>query len=287
MGSTSFHRDTPESRAEAGSTANVTYYSWRVARRDPKWLQKNTGWGSHRAVYPYAETENLSAHLVRMPGGQRAPWHAYPSTRENLFLCTVGEVEFSAASTLFPLKPLDMLFCRGVAYSYQNPGFSDSLFWVLNRRRVGASESRATGTSTTYYESVPGEDPDALDRMRFVRWDDYRRQFEWEQYEGNSTLSQTWGSHRCTYPYLEWMGVKGRMIRVPPAQKRANRIATDVLYVGLGGEMDFEFSDRTYRLSSLDVLAVAAGVPHEHVNVGMDDALFFEVTPTSEQSPVV
>jgi quercetin dioxygenase-like cupin family protein len=209
-----------------------------------------------------------------MPGGQRAPWHAYPQTRENLFLCVAAEVEFSAGSSVFPLKPFDMLFCRGVPYRYQNPDSADTLFWVLTKKRQGATQASATGQGTTYYDTEPAGEPVAMNRMRIVRWEAYRRDFQWDHAE-----SDTWGSRRCTYPDLNWLGVRGRIVKIPPAHTGVTNLATDAVVVGLSGKMDFQVGSVTYQVGALDALAVSPNILLEYVNGGMCDALLFEMTP--------
>src|SRR5258707_12682603 len=101
MDSSSTRESLSGSSGEDGVAPRVVCRSWSDARRHPKWVSPNTGWGSYRATYPWLETEHLTSGHLLVPGGQRSPWHGKRrqfEDLENLVICVAGEIEFSVAS---------------------------------------------------------------------------------------------------------------------------------------------------------------------------------------------
>ncbi len=258
-----------------------SHFRWEEFRRDPKWHLKGGEWGSLRAVYPSLLSANLAVHLVRVPGGQRSPWHAAAAgkiTTNRLILHLVGEIEFSIASKVFPLAPLDILTLNDSPYSYQNPGFSDALFWTISRRdreRLYSREQRATGAGATYWESEPPQDPNAAERIQHMRWEEYRRNIDWRQ-----PNSENWGSHLGAYPGIEIERLRGMMFRLPAGQAiQPEELPHDALFFGVQGEIEFQVGPDIYPLGRLDLIAVAPQRSFRYINAGFTDALFFEVAP--------
>jgi hypothetical protein len=271
--------------------------------RDPMWLEANTGWGSHRLSYPAIQSSELTARLLRMPAGQRSPWHGsagwpelgapFPPVGDGcIFFNVEGEVEFFAGGSSFLMKPCDMLLINAVVYSYQNPGFSDVLFWTLQPNRSATMESiskaphaghvwqgdplatRMIG-SHPYYDSEPSHSLEDLDRISVIHWDDYRRaEIAWHG---------EWGSHWGTYPLLG-AEVQGRMIRVPAGQRvQRNELPHEVLFLGTRyGSLDFHIERSVCPLGIRDALVVPAKQSFKCVNVGSDEALVFEVWPRGQ-----
>jgi quercetin dioxygenase-like cupin family protein len=91
--------------------------------------------------------------------GQTSPWHSVPS--DVLWIQLLGEVEFTAAGELWPLRPLDILVIpANVPYIYTNVTFTEALFFDVFHKRP-------TGQKNLYWESDPGwpirEDAPLLD----------------------------------------------------------------------------------------------------------------------------
>lgn len=250
----------------------VVAHSWVETRRDPRWLEINTGWGSHRAVYPYLELGCLSAHLVGVPAGQRSPWHSRSGGREVLFLGVAGELEFAVPDGIYPLDPCDVLVSGSVPYSYQNLGVTPAFFWVLNERHEGAKEARASGRSSTYYDEAPS-DP-TLDRtMGASPWAAQRRLLEWP-------AGEAWGSLIGAYPPVGCRGITGRIRRLPAGQVAdLGPLPAEALYFGLEGNLELVAGEAKVPLGLRDAAAVPAGVAAQLVAADQSDALLFELHP--------
>ena len=107
-----------------------------------KWLGPDVEWGSLRAGVSAWSLPGMSVSLMRMPGGQRAPWHGsggWPETgrpfpdadHNSVYVVVRGEVDFLAGDQVLRARAGDFIPINAVVYAYANPGLEDVLFWCL------------------------------------------------------------------------------------------------------------------------------------------------------------
>lgn len=285
-------------RPGSGGTA-LRHYPGADILANPQWNRVNTGWGTLRASHSAIVTENLRANLLRVPGGQRAPWHgsggwpefgeAFPPVdRGMIYFLTMGEVDFDGYDTNLRMKEHDFLKISATIYSYTNSELDEARFWCLGvwpdradgmGERVWSGDEHADTMmgSHPYYLEEPKHlsemIPDARERMSIVRWDDYKRsKIEWHG---------SWGSNWGAYPFVE-AGVRARVLRIPPAQiARRPSMPHDALFIGIdGGSLQLSVRDTVCDLSPYDVLAVPSTEDIVMVNMDKREVLVLEVVPS-------
>lgn len=107
-----------------------------------------------------------------------------------------------------------------------------------------------------------------------VAWNDYRRQIDWDL-----PGSKTWGFHRGAYPFLEASHVRGRMIRLPAGQASpATADAVNRIVVQVVGEVEFYVNSRILSMEPYDLLMLPSGTTYRYMNVGLEDAMFFDLS---------
>lgn len=278
--------------------AESHYHDRAIALAEPRWLPENTGWGSFRAVYERISVGNLSANLVRMPGGQRSPWHGsggWPELGEpfaplgegGIFFGMTGTVAFDTLGRTFLLRPRDMLLVNAAVYSYFNAGTKDAFFWVLRGRgerhpvalNAPASEAdlwqgdplaaRMVG-SHPYYDSEPLHVrdilPDADARVSLAAWSNYKRSpIEW---------SGAWGSTVGRYPHVE-VGFSAQMLRWLPGQSCEPQVAaTDTMLFGVRGKsLRVAIDGASHKLRRYDAITLVSGATYRYTNLGSGAAL--------------
>jgi hypothetical protein len=266
---------------------------------DPKWHPIGNTWGSLRATHPPVGSEALRGLLVRMPPGQRSPWHGsggWPELGEpfpvpgggGMFFATQGEIDFYAAGTSFFMKELDILLVNAIRYSYANPGSIDATFWTLHPQhaRTDPAPAVASGTeiwtgdrqasqmrgSHPYYDAEPPHSDDELRRIALVPWDSYRRTaIKWHGGPGSY-----WGAH----PFLR-VGIHARMVRVPAQQtSETMQLSHDALFLGTGTNPAlFTVEGEMHPLGANDALLVPGHTVLQFANPSSTEILFLEIRP--------
>lgn len=104
-----------------------------------------------------------------------------------------------------------------------------------------------------------------------LKWKDYRRNLAWDP-----SSTDSWGSHRATYPKIEADYLTGQMVLLPSAQGIAPESKTDAaIFVGAKGTVEVTVDNRTFLIGPRDVLAIPAETAYQYANVDLDAALLF------------
>ena len=280
-------------------SSGLVYVKGADLLRDPHWLAQNSGWGSQRAGHAPVQGDEMRGVLMRMPPGQRSPWHGasgwpnlgkpFPGIGAGaIYLAVAGEVDFMAGGTAFPMCARDMLIVNAVVYSYANVGFTDALFWTLRNKVQGLGPGGKTapsariwdgddtaealiGSDQPYYGvNEPSHTSDELDRMTLIRWDEYRRRpIEW-----HGPWGHTWGA----YPSVD-ADVSGRYLRIPPGQSAELKGASgETFLIGVEQSPLFLRVDGDVQPLALhDAAVIPAGTDYLLVNPERADVVVFEM----------
>jgi quercetin dioxygenase-like cupin family protein len=114
-----------------------------------------------------------------------------------------------------------------------------------------------------------------------MRWQEYRRTI-------NMQLPQadTWGFHRGGYPWIEAATIQAHVVRISGGQVcPPHSVPVDVVIILLVGEVEWSIESSLYALAPFDLLMIPANSVYSFMNVGLGEAMFFDVLPkTAEET---
>lgn len=247
----------------------VEHRKWTDYQRDLEWgplyepdgtlhLAKADVFRYHRGTYPWIESDDLSGHGVRVPGGQGSPWHAVQV--DYIYVGVKGVAHFSVGDDQYRLGPLDILMMPAkTPYSYTNWELSEAVFFDLGPRRYGLGP-------TNYFEAAPGEVAEAR-RPQHTPWEQYRSKLQWSD-------GTKWGGHHGTYPPVDSALVRAQMRRIPAGQRTPEGAdGTETFLLGMLGECEAVTSAGSFSLTPLDLVLIPKNTNYRLSNMGLSDAL--------------
>ena len=123
-------------------------------------------------------------------------------------------------------------------------------------------------------------DPTAVRQPMQLRWDDYRRDFQWY-----ATPARGRDCHRLEYPPLKADSFHANLVVVPCAQAVLDQTQPgDTIYLGTEGELEFTIGQQVFLLKPMDLLAIPVGTAYSYANVGLTNAIMlgtFAAAPVS------
>jgi quercetin dioxygenase-like cupin family protein len=226
---------------------------WDDYRRGIKWESQG---GSHLGKYPDIEGDSYRARMVMVPVAQGSG--AFTSPEETVYIGVEGEVEVSLGSERHLLKPNDLLFVTAnAAISYKNVGLDTALICEIVSKSHNEANAGAEVSTTT----------------KFMDWEDVRREFHW-----NLPYAETWGYHRGSGPHILTTKFRGHMVRQPPAQGCPWHATTrDIFVLQLKGEIEWTAAGQKWPLIPRDLFIMRPGIPYVYTNLGMSEAIFFDI----------
>lgn len=248
------------------------FHNWDDYRRMGDWeLPKADTWGFHRVKYPQVDGSAMYGHVVRVLPGQASPEQSHPV--DIFFVAISGEVELYVGSTIYALRPHDLLKVdAGTPYRYLNVGFSDALFFNIFAKPDGTSETsrEAGGAASGTTGQRAGNDPTG--GITHMRWEEYRRELNWSLVP----KADVWGFHRGDFPMMRSEKLNCHTVRHPAGQSSPwHALPGDNFIMVLLGELEVRAAGRVFILKPLDVVWIPGNLPYKYSSVGQSEALIF------------
>jgi quercetin dioxygenase-like cupin family protein len=236
------------------SKGHCSYITWEDYRRGFQW---HTDAGErrqlHRMEYPDFNGPDFSGRLIVVPCGQGC--NVRKDAGDVVLLGIEGDVEVIIGSTIYPLKPLDLLAIpAGTAYSYANVGLSNGVFFGTFAKGEGA------------VKEVRGD-------VEHMIWEQYRRDFRW-----TLPLAEQWGYHRGSGPLIKPPMLRGHTVRIPTGQTTPwHYAARDMMFMGISGEVEFAAGGEVWAIKPFNLLLIPAGTPYKYTNYSLTETVFLSI----------
>ena len=231
--------------------------AWRDQAACPTWDQDNAGHGGGDwATYPKLACAGSTGQMILVPPGQTGSGRAYEG--DSVYVGVEGEISVAVGHDTYTIGARDILrISAETIHSFVNTGLDHALVFLTIGRPVGRD---------------PGNP------VSFMDWASNRSGFAWK-----APLCERAGLQRHSGPYIYSATLAGHMVRLSPGQGSPwHGVPADLLFVSMNGDVQFSAAGAVWPLERRDILMIPANTPYLYVNVGLSDAVFFDI---SEKRP--
>jgi mannose-6-phosphate isomerase-like protein (cupin superfamily) len=232
------------------------HLKWSDYRRDLVWTEPTATEFSSQGSYPTVDAGAMSGRMLQLPTGARFAECVHGG--EMFIIGVRSAFEFTVGSSAYRVAPRDLLYMPpSTRYQVQNVDLDEGLYFAI---------------------TAPDGDPASAADLSVIHmpWHLYRRDIDWSSLH----KSDVWGLHRGVYPLLRSQRFMSHMVRHPAGQSSPwHSSSVDILFIQISGEVDFSAADAIFPLEPNDILWMPARTPYLYSNVGLSDALFYDLWP--------